>query len=184
LRTAKANFHIGLIGRLEPVKRADLFIQTAEIILRQYCVNHTWHFHIIGDGKLKDALRRQVQNLGLDEHITFHGHRNDIPSCILALNLVMMCSDHEGTPMTALETLALGTLLVAHNTGGLSELLESYPQLLVDSHTPEGYASAVVAACIKPDIACTQLDARYTANQNAANTLALYNQLLVGPTHE
>lgn len=184
LGAAQANFHIGLIGRLEPVKRADLFIQTAEIILRQHSEIHTWHFHIIGDGKLKDALRGQVQNLGLDEYITFHGHRNDIPSCIRALNLVVMCSDHEGTPMTALETLALGTVLVAHNTGGLSELLESYPQLLVDSHTPEGYASAVVAACIKPEIARVQLDARYTAEQNAANTLALYNQLLAGRDHE
>lgn len=78
--------------------------------------------------------------------------------------------------MSALEAMALGTPLVAHNIGGLTDILQDYPDLLVFEHTPEGYAEKVRWLLVAPTINVTLTDA-YTATRNAAETLSLYHAL-------
>lgn len=168
---AEDHLHIGIVGRLEPVKRVDLFIQTAHQLLSSE-PQLKLKFHVVGDGKLKDDLMVLAAQLGIDGEIVFYGHRSDSTAAIAALDIVVMCSDHEGTPMTALETLALGKPLVAHNVGGLSEVLAEYPQLLVDDHSANGY-SAHLRHLFKNPIH-TNLKAIYTSKENAERTLQLY----------
>ena len=173
---APSQKHIGIIGRLEPVKRVDIFLDMAAILINQAASPQALKFHIIGDGKLKPALEKKVQQLGLNEHIHFHGHRQDMASCIRSLDAIVMCSDHEGTPMSALEAIALGTPLVAHNTGGLIEILQDYPAFLVSNHTPEGYAQAV-KSLIYSDKISVSLNQAYTAEKNMESSLNLYNSI-------
>ncbi len=171
---AEDSIHIGIVGRLEPVKRVDLFIQTAHQLL-QAQQKHSLKFHVIGDGKLKPGLIQQVEQLGMGDTIVFHGHRTDSTAAIASLDLIVMCSDHEGTPMTALETLALGKPLVAHNVGGLSEILADYPELLVNNHTHEGYSKCLLQQLEQRTK--TQLRRTYTSTENADRTLQLYLSL-------
>lgn len=171
---AEDHIHIGIVGRLEPVKRVDLFIQTAKQLLSPG-QKHKLKFHVIGDGKLKHDLILQAQQLGINNAIVFHGHRTDSTAAIAALDIIIMCSDHEGTPMTALETLALGKPLVAHNVGGLQDILADYPELLIDQHTPEGYSKCLLQLFDQP--INTQLKRLYTCEENAARTLELYRNL-------
>lgn len=171
---AEDHIHIGIVGRLEPVKRIDLFIQTANQLLRQN-QKHKLMFHVIGDGKLKNDLMAMAQQLNIDEAIVFHGHRTDSTAAIAALDIVVMCSDHEGTPMTALETLALGKPLVAHNVGGLSEILAEHPDLLVDGHSAEGYSACLLHLFEHP--IRTHLKHIHTSEANAARTFQLYLNL-------
>lgn len=106
--------HIGIVGRLVPVKRVDLFLEAASLFKTKMIDD--FRFHVIGDGPLSDELKEQASALNLNSLVTFHGHRSDIPQCIKSLDTVIMCSDHEGMPMVALETLALGTQLLVRNT--------------------------------------------------------------------
>ncbi|MDN3648167.1 glycosyltransferase [Reinekea marina] len=102
--------HIGIIGRLVPVKRVDIFLETAALFKKD---NHTdYHFHVVGNGPLEAQLKEHATELDINDIVTFHGHRDDVPSYINSLDAVVMCSDHEGMPMVALEALALGTKLV------------------------------------------------------------------------
>jgi glycosyltransferase involved in cell wall biosynthesis len=167
-------FHIGIIGRLEPVKRVDLFIRTAQSVLARSPVDAI-RFHIIGDGTLRTELEALSAQLGLIQQIVFHGHRTDATQAIAALDMAVMCSDHEGTPMTALETLALGKPLIAHKVGGLTEILSEHTELLVVNHSPEGYSNAILQLMQHPSK--VQLKKVYTSNINAARTLALYNNI-------
>lgn len=201
--------HIGLVGRLEPVKRADIFLAMAALIINHknnhknnnenYPHNNDqakYHFHIIGDGKLKESLIALAAELGITACVTFHGHRTDMAACIASLDALVMCSDHEGTPMTALEALALGTPLVAHNVGGLQDLLQHYPELQVNEHTPAAYArqlTGILSPNVKLNDSDNEIDATpgqqkctykvtlpptYTSAENAKATLALYQSLL------
>lgn len=114
-KTAEPNkIHIGIIGRLVPVKRVDIFLETAALFKKE---NKTeYHFHVIGDGPLASQLKEQAASLDIYDIVTFHGHRSDVPSYMNSLDAVVVCSDHEGLPMVALETLALKTpLLVTKN---------------------------------------------------------------------
>lgn len=171
---SSAQFHIGIIGRLEPVKRVDLFLRAAQLLIAQHS-SISFRFHVIGDGRLKEELIALARELEITSQVIFHGHRSDSINAIAAMNLVIMCSDHEGTPMTALEALALGKPLIAHNVGGLSEILSEYPRLLVDEHTPEGYSAKISDVLQHPFSAL--LNKNYTSQQNAARTLALYQSL-------
>lgn len=168
--------HIGIIGRLEPVKRVDLFLEAAEHLAKAL-PDEALQFHIIGEGSLRSQLEAQANRSPLAEHIHFHGHRGDVPSCLASLDALVMCSDHEGTPMTALEALALGTPLVGHYVGGLKEILEPFSQAQVTQHSAEGYAAAV-SRCVKSQAAFkVELPDLYMAERNASETLLLYQKL-------
>ena len=132
--------HIGLIGRLEPVKRGDIFLDMAKQLVTEH-PERDWQFHIFGDGSQTEPLKNQCSQLGLDDCVTFHGHTAQIHPYIQALDAVVMCSDHEGLPMTALECVALQTLLIAHCTGGLVQILAAAAQ--VKQHNASGYAERV-----------------------------------------
>lgn len=173
--TAQADFHVGIIGRLEPVKRVDLFIAAAHHILTSQPQMNI-QFHIIGDGKLTPSLKQLAASLGITSKVLFHGHRSDSIATIAALDMVVMCSDHEGTPMTALETLALGKPLIAHNVGGLREILSEYPTLLVNTHTADAYSDQIIHHLQHPQ--SYTLKPHYTNTENAKLTLDLYQQLL------
>ena len=175
LRLARPDaFHIGIIGRLEPVKRVDLFLYAAHC-LREKTTTPV-HFHIVGDGKLAATLKVLGNELDLSTDITFHGHRTDPANVIAALDAVVMCSDHEGTPMTALETLALGKPLIAHSVGGLREILAEFPDLQVTDHSATGYSDKMLQVMQHPPL--VTLDPSYTGDVNAQTTLKLYQQII------
>ncbi|MDX1475012.1 MAG: glycosyltransferase, partial [Reinekea sp.] len=98
--------HIGIIGRLTPVKRVDIFLEMAAQLVKTK--DRQYQFHIIGNGPLLPDLKSFVESNALEKHVFFHGHCENPAKYIKNLDLVVMCSDHEGTPMVALETLALG----------------------------------------------------------------------------
>ncbi|GGY82233.1 glycosyl transferase [Cellvibrio zantedeschiae] len=166
--------HIGIIGRIQPVKRVDIFLETAALLLLKH--QHI-KFHVIGDGNLKGQMEEKAELLGITDNVVFHGHRADIASCIVSLDVIVMCSDHEGTPMTGLEALALGTPLIAHDVGGLHEMLCTQPELLVCDHSPSGYFEAINNVLVnnnyKPVLA-----KHYDADVNSLATLEIYKSLL------
>ncbi|TQV71746.1 glycosyltransferase [Exilibacterium tricleocarpae] len=171
--------HIGIVGRVEPVKRPDIFLQMAKLLL-QDAPQTSWRFHVFGDGSLLAAMKQMSHDLHIDAQVTFHGHRQDIRSCIDALDAVVMPSDHEGLPMTALEAVALGTPFFCHKVGGLTDLLARYPQYLIAENRPARYAEALrftldgqAAVQSSPQT----LDADYLASTNGAKVSALYHQL-------
>jgi len=169
--------NVGIIGRLEPVKRIDLFLEMASIIIERQAFADI-QFHVIGDGRLKRSLQRQCDQLGLKGKVIFHGHVENIKSYIKALDAIVMPSDHEGTPMTALEALAIGTPLIAHNVGGLREILQDYPEWLVDHQHPADYADSLIKLLNGRD-GSIHLARHYEASQCAKATIHLYRQLLI-----
>jgi L-malate glycosyltransferase len=178
--------HIGIVGRLDPVKRVDVFLNmAAELTGREL----TWRlaFHVFGNGPLREALEGQAKRLQIGHMVTFHGHRTDVHTCISGLDVLLMCSDHEGMPMTILEALAMETPVIAHRVGGLLDVLRFAPQeLLLDDQNPRAYANAVVNLLSSPDLAAElrvrgrqELEQRFHAAQNAATMADCYAELLI-----
>lgn len=170
--------HVGLAGRLVAVKRVDLFIAMAALLQRRH-PGTPWHFHVFGDGPLRVAVEVQARlENGLE--VTFHGHRSDIVACLAALDVLVMCSDHEGMPMTALESMAVGTRIVAHAVGGLVEVLTDMNSAkLVEEQSPDAYAEAVwdIVSCCEHSVKRQFAPKRLSAEVNAARTLSLYREL-------
>ncbi len=172
--------HIGIAGRLVHVKRVDLFLETAALLLRDH-PHRNWKFHVFGDGPMRRELEEFSKALQISKRVTFHGHRQDILTCIAGLHGLVMCSDHEGMPMVALEATALGVPMVAHAVGGLIDVVPE--EFLVAQHTAYGYKEGVLRIlCSDGRTIFTKNAAetlmRFSAQRNADRVRALYVQVL------
>lgn len=165
--------HIGLIGRLDPVKRVDIFLEMARILLSDR-PEDDWRFHVFGEGKLDSTLKTQAAALNILDHLDFHGHRMDIRDCIHGLDLIVMPSDHEGLPMVVLESLALETPVLAHAVGELVNILDD--PLLCREHQAAAYAKKVLHV-LDAKHPAPPLQEVYTAKVNADAVLSLYRSL-------
>lgn len=167
--------HVGIAGRLVPVKRVDLFLRTAaELRDRQ---PDLWRFHVLGDGPLADQMHSLADQLGLRGQVCFHGQVSPLAPSLQALDVLVLCSDHEGMPMVALEAMALGVPVVGHAVGGLCELLPR--ECLVHDQVPRAYADSIESVARSAARPVTALPVDYTARQNAARVNRLYQELVI-----
>jgi len=135
---------IGIAGRLVRVKRVDIFIDMVNHLSRN---EHMPQFEawIIGDGPLRHELESQAKRLQVDSLVNFTGFINPVIPKLQKLDLLIMCSDHEGLPITLLEALSLGVPIIAHRTGGIPEVLcNGEAGVLISEHTPTSYSKAVI----------------------------------------
>lgn len=159
--------HIGIVGRLAPVKRVNFFLEMAAYFKRENLTQY--RFHVIGDGPMRDSLEEQQEALGLEDWVTFHGHCVNTPCLIKSLDVVVMCSDHEGLPLTALESIALGTPVASHLSGALGQLIEEHCNINCSNQSVEDYFYTIKNLKCK-----TSLLPKYFATKNARKTYSEY----------
>lgn len=135
---------VGLVGRLVPIKRIDLFIDMAALVQRS--VPGAFRFHIYGDGPEHARLAQRIRESGLENVVFLEGFFRDIDVRIAALDLLYLTSDSEGLPMTVLEAMALGTPVVTAAVGELPVVLDAGASgTLVGVQQPAAYAEPALA---------------------------------------
>lgn len=182
-RERSSPIRVGLVGRLVPVKRIDLFIGMAAQL--QSRAPGAFLFHIYGDGPEQARLMELAARKSLGEVLRFEGFVTDAAARIAALDLLYLTSDSEGLPMTALEAMAVGTPVVSAAVGELPEVLDQGGAgTLVRRQHPEAYAEPALAFLIdrapflaRARAAEQRLVARYSADACARDYLDHYRQL-------
>ncbi len=172
---------IGIVGRLVKVKRVDLFLGMAKRLLTEE-PTRTWRFEVFGEGPERERLMTLCDRLEVGRFVTFHGHRSDLATWMCGLDVIVICSDHEGMPMVALEAAALDVPTVAHAVGGLIDVVPK--ELQVARHDAKGYSEAVLRALRGETREAVARHAkgvleRFSADRNAEQTLALYRELMI-----
>jgi glycosyltransferase involved in cell wall biosynthesis len=112
---------IGIVGRLVPVKRVDLFLEIAKSVLSQQSAAAKPIFRVIGDGPLRSQMESLADRLDIANQVDFMGHVDNAERAIAQLDVLILCSDHEGLPMVALEAWRKVILMC---TGSLWQLTE------------------------------------------------------------
>lgn len=174
---------VGSVGRLERVKRLDIFAHAAREILKQ--VPRT-RFVIAGSGRDEMSLRELIADLGLSDQFVFLGYQSDSSAILRAMDVLLITSDHEGLPMVLLEAMALGTVVVARKVGGISEVLaDRHTGFLVDDRSPVALSAVCVEALRNKDkaeaLTCAArklVEKRFLADHNAERVLELYISLV------
>lgn len=117
---------VGIVGRLTEIKNHEMFLRVVArfkgvdpACRRQGAVR----FIVIGDGGLRRSLESQKQALGLDADVIFVGSRTDPEYFYPALDVVVLTSKNEGTPLTLIEAMANARPVVATSVGGVVDLL-------------------------------------------------------------
>ncbi len=88
-------------------------------------------------------LRARVSALGLDDAVTFTGHRSDTPSLLRAVDCLLVPSWAEPWGRVVVEAMAMETAVVATSVGGPAELIEDGRSgLLAPPRDPVAWADA------------------------------------------
>lgn len=112
---------VGMVARLVPIKRHDIFLRAAATV---HEARPDVRFVLVGDGERHAAVRQLVSELGLESVVHLAGWREDLEVVYADLDLVALSSDNEGLPVALIEAMAAGRPVVATNVGGVPELVQ------------------------------------------------------------
>ncbi len=78
---------------------------------------------LVGDGPLRQAVERDVKNLGLEDCLQLLGRREDVPQLIGMSDVLLLTSYMEGLPNVLMEAQLLERPVVAPRVGGIPEVV-------------------------------------------------------------
>jgi glycosyltransferase involved in cell wall biosynthesis len=143
-------FVLGLVGRLEEQK-GQRFLLAAVPELSREIPNLT--VLIVGEGREKEALRRQAEELNVSPLVRFLGTRRDLPRLFRAMDLFVQPSLWEGMPLTLLLAMGAGLPVVGTRVSGITEVIEDGKNgWLVAPGDSEALAAAILELYRGPEL--------------------------------
>jgi glycosyltransferase involved in cell wall biosynthesis len=142
-RQKREGFHVGLVGRVVPIKDIKTFITAAKIIsetipeARFYCIGPTDE-----DEAYYEDCKLLVKSFKLEERFEFTG-RQDVREYYGFLDVLMLTSVREAQPLVVLEAYCAGVPVVSTRVGNVPELLDFDERFLAPSKDAEKLAAGV-----------------------------------------
>jgi len=128
---ADSTMAIGIIGRVVPVKNLLLFTQVVAKIIGQSDNNCAVKFFVVGDGQDKKMAQANLDksnirwcradNMDASAQVVFTSWVTDVASALHGLDIVVLTSHNEGTPLSLIEAQFCGKPVVATNVGGVKD---------------------------------------------------------------
>ncbi|GAB3347571.1 glycosyltransferase family 4 protein [Modestobacter lapidis] len=173
------------VGRLVRQKGQDLLVEALPGLAARF---PALAVVVIGGGSLRDRLARQAAELGVADHLHLTGHRTDARMLLDAADVFALPSRQEGLPLAALEAMDVGLPVVGTDVIGTAEVVvDGETGTLVRSGNAGALADALAGL-----LADSRLRMRYggagrrrylaefTAKRMAAETFAVYEDVLAG----
>ena len=137
------------VGNLFEIKGHKYLIEAMQKVVKRrkdvLCI-------IVGGGKLKGKLERQIRKAGVETHVKLVGGRphDEIPIWMNACDLFVLPSLRESFGVVQIEAMACGKPVVATYNGGSEELITSEDYgLLCEPANPEELAEKILIALDK-----------------------------------
>jgi colanic acid/amylovoran biosynthesis glycosyltransferase len=146
------------VGRLVEKKGVEYALRAVALLAES---GIPVHYDVVGDGELREGLEGLASRLGISDRVSFRGWqdqhavirhmaRNDV---LLVPSVTTADGDQEGIPVTLMEAMASGMLVVATDHSGIPELVKSGQSgILVPERDAEGLASALENLIARPGI--------------------------------
>jgi glycosyltransferase involved in cell wall biosynthesis len=141
LARAAGTHLIGAVGRLYPEKGYAHLIR-AVALLRDS--GYSVRCVILGEGPQAGELRALIEHLGVGGEVQLLGRRDDVARVLGELDVAVLCSVREGSPLAMLEYMAAGAPIVATAVGGVPELIDDGVHgLLVSGADPQALRDGI-----------------------------------------
>ena len=132
-------------GRLIEHKRVDVLL---EAFSRLYNRNPNLRLKIIGDGPLREPLRKLAKNLGVLDAVEFLGElpHDEFLRVVADSYVFAFPSVREGFAISVMEAMSVGTppIVVSHrNNGALDYVRNGVNGLVVEPNNPEALAEGI-----------------------------------------
>ena len=179
-------FVVGSVGRLQPVKGLETFLEAAAILK---AASPDYRFVIVGDGGDRHTrdLTELRDSLGLADEVVFAGFRGDVDQVMKAFDVYALTSRSEGFSLTTIEAMASGLPVVATRCGGPEQILnDEVTGLLVENQSAVAVARAIERLRVDPSERARLAErarqvvlARFTVRAQVRAYENLYEHLLV-----
>jgi glycosyltransferase involved in cell wall biosynthesis len=182
----RGKLKVALIGRIAAVKGIEDFVN-ASIMVAQ--TRSDVGFMVIGaveDEELFNKVKTAVDQAGLGDRVIFTGRRDDVPTILQDIDLLVCASTSEGLPNSCLEAMAASKAVVATRCGGAEEVISDGENgYLVPVGDPQELGLAILKAINDPG--CLDLmgahgrgivTAQFSAQSCANQYEDLYRQLI------
>jgi glycosyltransferase involved in cell wall biosynthesis len=149
---------VGLVGRLEPRKGQDRFLQG---LARIHDDGVPVHGLVVGGDayglapKYSESIRELVTRLGLERNVTMTGQVPDAARLVSAMDVLVNASDSEPEPfgIVLLEAMGRGIPTVAVARGGPAEIIDDGRSgVLLPRAAPDLIAAAVRTIVADPEL--------------------------------
>lgn len=115
------DYDVIFLGRFSEPKNPLRLLSVIKIAVQD---NPKLKVAVVGSGELKQQVVAKWEELNLQENVDLLGFMSNPLKILKDAKLMLMTSLWEGTPMCALEAMALGTPIVSTPTDGLVDLIE------------------------------------------------------------
>ena len=129
----KNDIVVGIIGRLVPVKNHEMFLEVAALIKANS--NKNIRFVIIGDGESRTLIEKKAAALNLSysyfvtnpkakTDILVTSWETEIDEALAGIDIIVLTSHNEGTPVSLIEAQAAHKPVVSTNVGGIEDIVQ------------------------------------------------------------
>ena len=172
---------VGALGRLSFEKGFDVLVDAVPRL-----AGAGIRVLLAGDGPQREALSRQVADLGLSEAVSLVGFVDAVPAFLGRTGVFVLPSRSEGLGLVLVEAMAAGRPVVATRVGGIPEVVvDGETGFLVEPEDAGALAGAIARVLGDPALAFRlgeagrrRAQAVFSAERMADQMAALYAELV------
>ncbi|MGD2114199.1 MAG: glycosyltransferase family 4 protein [Acidobacteriota bacterium] len=130
------------LGRIAAEKGVEYLVDAVKILSER----QDYHYLIAGDGPEREEIDEQIDRLGLRDVCTVTGFLEPelVPSAVALSTIGVVPSKYEELGLIILEFMLMDKPVIAHDVGGVSELIQDRETgLLVRPYDPPALAAAI-----------------------------------------
>lgn len=164
-------FRLVTTSALIPLKRTENLIDAIGVVRESY---DDVHLDIIGDGPLKEQLRKKVSDAGLDGVVEFHGYKKDfqIAEIYGMSDCFVLVSSTETFGVVFIEAMAAGLPVIATRCGGPEDFVTRANGILVDVDNTDQLVAAIIEMRNNQEVYDTNSIREYVLNKYSPSAIA------------
>ncbi len=132
---------VGMVARLSPPKDYATYLQAVKLVGKE---RPAIQFVSIGEGPQRAHYEAMARELQLTNH-RFLGGRGDVPDLLRRFTVFVLCTKHEGHPMSVVEALASGCPVIASDIPPVRFTVDGGAcGLLVPENNPQALSAQII----------------------------------------
>lgn len=128
------------VAKMRLQKRHDRLLEAVYTLKKEGYKFKLW---LVGDGPLEDKIKKQIEDLQIADYVKLWGLQENPFPYIKNADFFVMSSEHEGYPLSLLESLLLKTPVLTTDVSGADEILNKDKYGIICENNQEGLTNGM-----------------------------------------